>query len=196
MIKSFKRIFFSSELSHSSLWLSHLYISQCEVTWQQQGTPQSCDLGHRFTFSSLSDIVLWFGNGRWCSVKLPVNFTSDHSFAIMICAFFPSLFVWILQLCASWNVLCNPGLSYLTWSPWSLTEKMLKYRKKPSVKQKCAGFSWFLFATPFPGRPAEALHKKSPSWISEHSGPQPMGLPHLCTVSCPWWPQDYQNEPD
>lgn len=98
----------------------------------------------------------WFGNGRWCSDELAVNFTTDHSFAIMLRVFFSSLFVWILQLCASWNVLCNSGLSYFTWTPWSLTENTLKSRKKTFVKKKSTVFSWFLLAILFPGRSAEA----------------------------------------
>lgn len=132
----------------------------------------------------------WFGNGRWCSDELAVNFTTDHSFAIMLRVFFSSLFVWILQLCASWNVLCNSGLSYFTWTPWSLTENTLKSRKKNLCKEEIYCFFLIPSCHTLPWKVSRST-KSVPAGFLSTQAHSPWGC--LTSASYPRWPQDYQN---
>lgn len=57
------------------------------VPWQQQGHHWVVIWATGSPLATSLSFSWWFGNGRWCSVKLPVNFTSDHSFAILMCVF-------------------------------------------------------------------------------------------------------------
>jgi len=57
---------------------------------------------------------------------------------------------------------------------------MLKSRENPLCKAKIYSFSNYVLAvalrSPFPGKLADSLQGLCLSWVSEHSGIQPMGL--------------------